>query len=198
MRRPSYRLSSDRPCRYSEHGRVERRDRRLRRTVAHSPGDLGSMCSAPRSRWSSNKGIPLQMSQHSTSPIKTAHQTTKAFQQCLNPACSATFALDETHFSCPYCGDLIDVVYEWDRLPVPRRLDEFEAKWSERYDPSELLGSLAVPRASPVRAARSDRHDRRRPDPAPARRQGRPVCRPRPRFVVAAIRGHEPFRQLQR
>ena len=30
--------------------------------------------------------------------------------------------VDETHFACPACGDLLDVVYDWDRLPVPRRL----------------------------------------------------------------------------
>jgi threonine synthase len=59
----------------------------------------------------------------------------KAFQKCLGPGCSATFSVDETHFSCPFCGDLVDVVYEWDRLPVPKRLDEFESKWSQRFDP---------------------------------------------------------------
>jgi len=58
-----------------------------------------------------------------------------AYQQCLNPSCGATFGVDETHFACPRCADLVDVVYEWDRLPVPRRLSEFEAKWSRRLDP---------------------------------------------------------------
>jgi len=41
--------------------------------------------------------------------------------------CSSTFEIEEAHFSCPYCGDLIDVVYDWDRLPVPSRLSDFEA-----------------------------------------------------------------------
>ena len=63
-----------------------------------------------------------------------------AYQQCINPACAATFAVDETHFACPVCGDLIDVVYDWDRLPVPRRLDEFEAKWAARSDPLNFSG----------------------------------------------------------
>ncbi|MFO0891327.1 MAG: threonine synthase [Isosphaeraceae bacterium] len=58
-----------------------------------------------------------------------------AFQQCLHPGCGATFGVDETHFACPHCGDLLDVVYEWDRLPVPKRLADFEAKWSRRLDP---------------------------------------------------------------
>ncbi len=48
--------------------------------------------------------------------------------------------VDETHFACPACGDLIDVVYDWDRLPVPGRLDEFESKWASRQDPLNFSG----------------------------------------------------------
>ena len=51
-----------------------------------------------------------------------ADSTDLAYQQCINPACRATFAVGQTHFACPACGDLLDVVYDWDRLPVPRRL----------------------------------------------------------------------------
>jgi threonine synthase len=80
------------------------------------------------------------MSRPTTLPIRTTSTAATAFQQCLNPACSATFEIDETHFSCPYCGDLVDVVYQWDRLPVPRRLEEFESKWSQRYDPLSFSG----------------------------------------------------------
>jgi threonine synthase len=63
-----------------------------------------------------------------------------AFQQCINPACAATFGVDEAHFSCPACGDLLDVVYEWDKLPVPRRLSDFETKWALRHDPLAFSG----------------------------------------------------------
>jgi threonine synthase len=62
-----------------------------------------------------------------------SHDT--AFQQCIHPGCGATFGVDESHFSCPRCGDLVDVVYDWDRLPVPSRLADFEAKWARRLDP---------------------------------------------------------------
>ncbi len=58
-----------------------------------------------------------------------------AYQRCINPACRATYGVNETHFACPSCGDLIDIAYEWDRLPVPRSLREFEAKWADRRDP---------------------------------------------------------------
>jgi threonine synthase len=58
-----------------------------------------------------------------------------AFQQCIHPSCGATFGVDEAHFSCPRCGDLMDVVYDWDRLPVPAQLADFQGKWARRLDP---------------------------------------------------------------
>ena len=79
---------------------------------------------------------------HQTSPvlIRPASTSEPAYQQCINPSCAATFGVDETHFACPLCGDLIDIVYDWDRLRVPRRLDEFEAKWATRHDPLNFSG----------------------------------------------------------
>ncbi len=61
--------------------------------------------------------------------------TDLAYQQCLNPSCRASLAVGQIAFACPECGDLLDVVYNWDRLPVPSRLSDFEAKWSRRHDP---------------------------------------------------------------
>src|SRR5579864_280880 len=66
--------------------------------------------------------------------------TDTAYQQCINPSCRTTLAIDQAQFSCPACGDLLDVVYDWDRLPVPRALSEFESKWSERHIPSSFSG----------------------------------------------------------
>ncbi len=66
--------------------------------------------------------------------------TETAYQQCLNRACLATFSVDQAVFACPRCGDLIDVVYDWDRLPVPRHLRDFEAKWSDRLNPLSFSG----------------------------------------------------------
>lgn len=80
------------------------------------------------------------MSRHSTSAREKAPTAATAFQQCLSPVCAATLEIGETHFSCPYCGDLVDVVYQWDRLPVPSSLHEFESKWSKRHDPLSFSG----------------------------------------------------------
>jgi threonine synthase len=63
-----------------------------------------------------------------------------AFQLCISPDCQSTFAIDETHTACPKCGSLLDVEYDWDRLPVPSSLREFEAAWSNRHDPLDVSG----------------------------------------------------------
>src|SRR3954454_3484777 len=72
--------------------------------------------------------------------VMTSTTTDLTFQQCINPACRATFAVGQAYFACPACGDLLDMVYDWDRLPVPRKLSEFESKWSDRLDPLSFSG----------------------------------------------------------
>ena len=42
--------------------------------------------------------------------------------------------------SCPDCGSLLDIEYEWDKLPVPRSMREFESRWSNRRDPLDFSG----------------------------------------------------------
>lgn len=55
-----------------------------------------------------------------------------AFQKCINPACGGTADLADTAFRCPKCGGLVDVSYDWNRLPVPKSLSHFESKWANR------------------------------------------------------------------
>jgi threonine synthase len=64
----------------------------------------------------------------------------RAFQRCLHPDCGATYGVAETRFACARCGGLLDVAYEWDKLPVPRSLREFEAAWRNRGDPLDFSG----------------------------------------------------------
>jgi threonine synthase len=61
--------------------------------------------------------------------------TDPVYQQCISPACGATYAVDQVLTSCPQCRNLLDVKYDWDRLPPPKSLAWFEEKWSRRYDP---------------------------------------------------------------
>jgi threonine synthase len=37
--------------------------------------------------------------------------------------------------ACPRCGSLLDAAYDWSRLPLPRRLADFGAKWARRNVP---------------------------------------------------------------
>src|SRR5215472_6419972 len=62
------------------------------------------------------------------------------FQRCINPDCAATVAVDDTSFLCPKCGGLLDVAYDWSRIPPPRSLHDFEAKWSDRGNPLHFSG----------------------------------------------------------
>ncbi|MDO4558348.1 MAG: threonine synthase [Planctomycetia bacterium] len=55
-----------------------------------------------------------------------------AFQRCLSPDCGHTLGIEEVATSCPECGSLLDVAYDWDRLALPKRLQDFEARWSQR------------------------------------------------------------------
>jgi threonine synthase len=67
-------------------------------------------------------------------------QSELAFQKCISPQCGATFDVQQVHVACPRCHDLLDVQYDWNRLPVPDRLPYFERKWSRRHDPLCLSG----------------------------------------------------------
>src|SRR5438132_103630 len=62
------------------------------------------------------------------------------FQRCINLSCAATCDVSDTTFLCPRCGGLLDVAYDWDRLAPPRSLRDFEAKWSQRYNPLHFSG----------------------------------------------------------
>src|SRR5437588_7351132 len=55
-----------------------------------------------------------------------------AFQQCINPDCAATYAIDEVKVACDKCKGLLDIRYDWDRLALPRNLSFFEHRWSTK------------------------------------------------------------------
>ncbi len=73
----------------------------------------------------------------SSKTISAADEPTgsAAFQRCINPACGSTFGIDEVKIGCSNCGSLLDVAYEWDKLPIPDSMSFFEQKWQRRNDP---------------------------------------------------------------
>lgn len=58
--------------------------------------------------------------------------TDSAFQQCINPDCGTTYAIRDVKVECERCGGLLDVRYDWARLPVPRDLSFFEDRWGTK------------------------------------------------------------------
>ncbi len=63
-----------------------------------------------------------------------------AFQKCISPSCSATYAVDESLIACRECGDLVDVTYDWNRAQPPAKLSDFEKMWSRRHEPLRFSG----------------------------------------------------------
>lgn len=65
-----------------------------------------------------------------------------AFQQCINPDCNATFSVREVVVSCPKCAErgitsLLDVRYDYLRLPMPRSFGFFEHRWMTKGESLE-------------------------------------------------------------
>ncbi|MCU0880553.1 MAG: threonine synthase [Pirellulaceae bacterium] len=63
-----------------------------------------------------------------------------AFQRCIRPACGTTCGPEEVRTACPKCGDLLDVVYDWDRAQPPKSLRYFEEMWTRRHEPARFSG----------------------------------------------------------
>jgi threonine synthase len=55
-----------------------------------------------------------------------------AFQQCINPACRATYSVEEVHVSCAKCGSLLDINYDWSKANPPKSLEFFEKRWNTK------------------------------------------------------------------
>jgi threonine synthase len=62
------------------------------------------------------------------------------YQRCLNIDCGATYGVSEVRVKCGVCGDLLDVAYDWSRLPTPKRLVDLEGMWSKRHEPLRFSG----------------------------------------------------------
>src|SRR5579862_3988417 len=55
-----------------------------------------------------------------------------AFQKCINRACGATYGVEEVKVACTRCGSLLDIEYDWDKVPRPRSLNFFESRWATK------------------------------------------------------------------
>jgi threonine synthase len=59
---------------------------------------------------------------------------------CTKPTCGGNRELISTDFSCPICGGLLDVTYDWDRLSIPKSLRHFDSAWANRSNPLSRSG----------------------------------------------------------
>ena len=66
--------------------------------------------------------------------------TDLAYQRCISPQCGETYGTDEARVACGKCGDLLDVLYDWNRVKPPTRLSDFERMWTRRHEPLCLSG----------------------------------------------------------
>ncbi len=63
-----------------------------------------------------------------------------ARQECINPKCKAQFECSETLFKCPECGDLLDILYDWERAQLPDSLEDFGKRWATRSSRIDFSG----------------------------------------------------------
>ena len=66
--------------------------------------------------------------------------TPYAFQQCISDTCAATYEIDRILAGCEKCGSLLDIEYEWDKLPIPKQLRDFEKYWNQKRMPQRNSG----------------------------------------------------------
>ena len=61
-----------------------------------------------------------------------ALQDHAAYQKCINPGCGAEFDCGQEFFKCPQCGELLDILYDWNKVAVPAKLSDFGKRWATR------------------------------------------------------------------
>lgn len=69
-----------------------------------------------------------------------ARKTNAAYVQCINPQCRAQFDSMDILFKCPKCGELLDTLYNWDKIKVPKKMSDFAKRWATRDSPLDFSG----------------------------------------------------------
>ena len=63
-----------------------------------------------------------------------------AYQTSISPDITTAYGVEEVHVACPDDGGLLDVEYDWDRIPVPKSLAEFTLRRSHLQNPLDQSG----------------------------------------------------------
>lgn len=78
-----------------------------------------------------------------------------AYQRCIAAGCGYTCGAEEVRTACPQCGDLLDVLYDWEKARPPKSLQYFEQMWSRRHEPLRLSGIYRFHELLPFATAES-------------------------------------------
>jgi len=63
-----------------------------------------------------------------------------AYVKCINPDCGAEFSCVDVLSKCPRCGELLDTLYNWDKIEVPKKLSDFGLRWASRNNKLDFSG----------------------------------------------------------
>ncbi len=63
-----------------------------------------------------------------------------AYQTLISPESDQRYDLNEIVSASSDAYSLLDVEYEWDKIPVPKSLKEFESRWQNRRNPLDFSG----------------------------------------------------------
>ena len=80
--------------------------------------------------------LRLQSLRETVSPVPSE----VACQACIRPSCGATYDLKAVLQRCERCGALLDVAYDWERLPVPASLTLFDERRASFRSPLDYSG----------------------------------------------------------
>src|SRR6202034_2617463 len=64
--------------------------------------------------------------------IGTVPITESAFHQCINPKCASTYDVSQVLVACQRCGGMLDIRYDWAKLPKIKGMGFFEHRWSTK------------------------------------------------------------------
>ncbi len=63
-----------------------------------------------------------------------------AHQACINPDCGATYDASQVIFNCTRCNSLLDIRYDWSKVPLPTQMSWFQQRWGRRDNPVDFSG----------------------------------------------------------
>ena len=63
-----------------------------------------------------------------------------AYQKCINPDCGAEFDCGQPLFKCPKCEELLDARYNWEKIEVPNKINDFAERWATRSNRLDFSG----------------------------------------------------------